>query len=81
MDSGGPRTIVRTNHSLPRDMDDLQVVTTDIDEPPGEGSNSGLGTENRPFGINDLELVDQIVANWNPLISWLQLVGQLRKAV
>ena len=48
--------------------------------PIAGGSNSGLGPLFQPFGINNLELVAQTSASWNPLTSWLETVDALRRA-
>jgi hypothetical protein len=34
----------------------------------------------QPFRINNLEMVDQNSASWNPLLSWLRSVDALRSA-
>jgi hypothetical protein len=44
------------------------------------GSNNGLGLEFRPFGINGLEMADQTVKSWNPLLGWLHHLRELWSA-
>ena len=43
------------------------------------GSIETLGTDFQSFRINDLEMVDQTEASWNPLISWLRWMDSLRQ--
>ena len=40
-----------------------------------------VGWRFQSFTINDLELVDQNSASWNPLTSWLRRLDHLRRAV
>jgi hypothetical protein len=44
------------------------------------GLTTGVGLRIQPSGINDLEVVDQICASSNPLISWLRQLDGLRSA-
>jgi hypothetical protein len=41
----------------------------------------GVASDFQPFGINDLEMVDQIFASWNQIVFWVCLVGRLSQAV
>jgi hypothetical protein len=42
------------------------------------GSIDGVGTDFQPFAINDLEMVNQNSASWNPMTSWLRRIDALR---
>jgi hypothetical protein len=48
--------------------------------PPTGGSINEVGWRFQSFEINDLELVDQNSASWNPLLSWLRQLEALRRA-
>ena len=48
--------------------------------PTTSGSICGVGWRFQSFKINDLELMDQNSASWNPLIRWLRQVEALRGA-
>ena len=44
------------------------------------GSTNGVGSRFQSFRFDDLEMVDQNSASWNPLISWLRRIESLRSA-
>jgi len=44
------------------------------------GSIADVGWRFRVFRISNLEMVDQNIASWNPLIGWLRNVRALRSA-
>jgi hypothetical protein len=44
------------------------------------GSIYGVGWGFQPFRINDLEMVDQNIASWNRVLSWLGRIEALRTA-
>jgi hypothetical protein len=44
------------------------------------GSIDGLGTDFQPLRINGLEMVDQNIASWNRLVTWLEDLSRLRNA-
>jgi hypothetical protein len=44
------------------------------------GSTNCVGRRFRYFRINGLEMVDQKIVSWNPVMSWLRKVEALRRA-
>jgi hypothetical protein len=44
---------------------------------PERFDRDGVGSKFQPFRINDLELVNQNSASWNPLLNWLRQMDGL----
>ncbi len=46
----------------------------------GCGSINEVGWRFQSFGINDLEMVDQMFASWNQVACWLRRLEELKRA-
>ena len=44
------------------------------------GSTNSVDVRFQPFGFNDLELVDQNIASWNRIASWLRQIDGLNRS-
>jgi hypothetical protein len=47
---------------------------------PTSGSINEVGWRFQAFRINDLEMVDQNSASWNPVLNWLRQLESLERA-